>query len=61
VQSKEIWPGRGQHILAQYDDDSVLVYQAFNKGSHAHHIQISHNMLLKIRNFLGAHCTTPAG
>lgn len=23
------WPKRGRHILAQYDDDSVVVYQAF--------------------------------
>lgn len=32
MQSKDIWPGRGQHILAQYDEDSIVVYQAFNKG-----------------------------
>ena len=23
------WPRRGRHILAQYDDHSVVVYQAF--------------------------------
>ncbi|MBO0792837.1 MAG: DUF4291 domain-containing protein [Ktedonobacteraceae bacterium] len=23
------WPGRGRHILAQYDDQSVIVYQAY--------------------------------
>ena len=23
------WPREGQHILAQYDGDSVVVYQAF--------------------------------
>ncbi len=23
------WPRSGRHILAQYDDDSVLVYQAY--------------------------------
>lgn len=23
------WPERGQHILAQYDDESVIVYQAY--------------------------------
>tara|TARA_R110002050_G_scaffold74855_2_gene160620 strand:- start:343 stop:1047 length:705 start_codon:yes stop_codon:yes gene_type:complete len=28
-QDREIWPGRGNHILAQYDEDSVVVYQAF--------------------------------
>ena len=32
LQSREIWPGRGQHILAQYDEDSVIVYQAYNKS-----------------------------
>lgn len=26
----EIWPKEGKHILAQYDDDAVLVYQAYN-------------------------------
>lgn len=28
-QSRQIWPGRGQLILAQYNTDSVVVYQAF--------------------------------
>jgi hypothetical protein len=23
------WPGRGRHVLAQYDDDRVVVYQAY--------------------------------
>jgi hypothetical protein len=27
---KERWPGCGRHILAQYDNDSILVYQAYN-------------------------------
>eukprot|EP00029_Vermamoeba_vermiformis_P008132 TRINITY_DN3716_c0_g1_i1.p1 TRINITY_DN3716_c0_g1~~TRINITY_DN3716_c0_g1_i1.p1 ORF type:complete len:228 (-),score=37.67 TRINITY_DN3716_c0_g1_i1:43-726(-) len=25
----EIWPKKGQHVLAQYDDDTIIVYQAF--------------------------------
>ena len=29
LQSKEIWPGRGQHVLAQFDEESVVVYQAY--------------------------------
>lgn len=24
------WPKQGKHILAQYDDDTVIVYQAYN-------------------------------
>jgi len=28
-QSKE-WPSSGRHILAQFDDDTIIVYQAFN-------------------------------
>lgn len=24
------WPADGRHILAQYDDDTIIVYQAFN-------------------------------
>jgi len=30
-QARNVWPGRGQQILAQYDEDSIVVYQAFNK------------------------------
>lgn len=26
------WPAEGRHILAQYDDDSIIVYQAFNSS-----------------------------
>jgi len=26
----ETWPQSGRHVLAQYDDDSILVYQAYN-------------------------------
>ena len=30
VEQKEtIWPDDGRHILAQYDDDSIVVYQAY--------------------------------
>ena len=25
-----VWPKEGQHILAQYDDESIIVYQAYN-------------------------------
>jgi hypothetical protein len=25
-----VWPADGRHILAQYDDDTVVVYQAYN-------------------------------
>src|SRR5258708_28463529 len=24
-----VWPRTGRHILAQYDDDSIVVYQAY--------------------------------
>eukprot|EP01121_Diplochlamys_sp_Union-15-3_P000596 TRINITY_DN10513_c0_g1_i1.p1 TRINITY_DN10513_c0_g1~~TRINITY_DN10513_c0_g1_i1.p1 ORF type:complete len:235 (-),score=44.04 TRINITY_DN10513_c0_g1_i1:90-752(-) len=26
----KVWPSHGKHILAQYDDDSILVYQAYS-------------------------------
>lgn len=26
----QVWPKYGRHILAQYDDESVIVYQAYN-------------------------------
>ena len=28
-QSTSVWPAEGRHILAQYDEDSVVVYQAY--------------------------------
>ncbi|CAB9521435.1 expressed unknown protein [Seminavis robusta] len=28
-QSREVWPGRGRFVLAQFDEDSIVVYQAF--------------------------------
>lgn len=30
TEQREAWPLSGNHILAQYDDDSVIVYQAYN-------------------------------
>lgn len=27
-----IWPREGQHILAQFDEESVIVYQAYNRS-----------------------------
>ncbi|MEZ4406375.1 MAG: DUF4291 domain-containing protein [Polyangiales bacterium] len=30
---KERWPKRGRHILAQYTDDAVIVYQAFRTST----------------------------
>jgi hypothetical protein len=26
----KLWPQSGQHILAQFDDDTIIVYQAYN-------------------------------
>ncbi|ELT92750.1 hypothetical protein CAPTEDRAFT_138895 [Capitella teleta] len=28
---RDTWPSEGRHILAQFDESSVVVYQAFNK------------------------------
>ena len=28
-QKESVWPKEGRHILAQYDDESVVVYQAY--------------------------------
>uniref|UniRef100_A0A914WJP3 DUF4291 domain-containing protein n=1 Tax=Plectus sambesii TaxID=2011161 RepID=A0A914WJP3_9BILA len=30
-QQAKLWPSRGQHILAHYDDQSIVVYQAYNQ------------------------------
>jgi len=29
VQKADHWPAQGRHILAQFDDDTIVVYQAF--------------------------------
>ena len=29
VEQTKVWPTRGRHILAQFDDDSIVVYQAY--------------------------------
>uniref|UniRef100_A0A7S4MKA9 DUF4291 domain-containing protein n=1 Tax=Vannella robusta TaxID=1487602 RepID=A0A7S4MKA9_9EUKA len=29
LEARKEWPGEGRHILAHFDDDSVVVYQAF--------------------------------
>src|SRR5437762_1976411 len=28
-EQQKVWPKEGRHILAQYDDDSIIVYQAY--------------------------------
>ena len=28
-QQEKIWPKEGRYILAQYDEDSIVVYQAY--------------------------------
>ena len=30
LDQKQRWPKAGQHILAHYDEDSIVVYQAYN-------------------------------
>lgn len=29
-QQRKIWPMKGRHILANYDDNTIVVYQAYN-------------------------------
>ena len=29
-QAKDAWPCKDNHIIAQFDADSIVVYQAFN-------------------------------
>lgn len=30
-EQKRLWPQTGRHVSAHFDDDSVVVYQAYNK------------------------------
>ncbi|GCE19114.1 DUF4291 domain-containing protein [Dictyobacter kobayashii] len=32
VEQKTHWPQTGHHILAQYDEESIIVYQAYNRS-----------------------------
>ena len=32
TEQTKAWPQEGKHILAQYDDDSIVVYQAYRKS-----------------------------
>ena len=36
LEQRARWPGEGRHIMAQYDDASVVVYQAY-RPSIGHH------------------------
>lgn len=29
IEQVKVWPKEGRHILAQYDDSTVIVYQAY--------------------------------
>jgi hypothetical protein len=31
AQAKSKWPREGKHILASFDDDTIVVYQAYNR------------------------------
>ncbi len=39
LELRETWPSEGKVILAQFDDDSVVVYQAFNAVTAAHAVE----------------------
>lgn len=30
IEQKDVWPSSGKHILAQYDEDTIVVYQAYS-------------------------------
>jgi hypothetical protein len=32
LQQQRLWPATGRHILAQYDEESIVVYQAYTPG-----------------------------
>ena len=34
-----VWPKTGRHILAHFDDDSIVVYQAYNRAIGRHAIE----------------------
>lgn len=32
IEQTQIWPKAGRHILAQFDDETIIVYQAYNRA-----------------------------
>lgn len=49
-QRDTVWPKEGQHILAQYDDDSVVVYQAYRPEIADYAVQ--HQQYAGFRNWI---------
>lgn len=47
---REVWPGEGKHILCQHDDQSIIVYQAYNQ-------KIADQLVLN-QNFHSESCAT---
>ena len=39
LELRETWPDEGKVILAQFDDDTIVVYQAFNAVTAAHAVE----------------------
>jgi hypothetical protein len=39
LELRESWPSSGQVVLAQYDDESIVVYQAFNAVTAAYAVE----------------------
>ncbi|KAL0477499.1 altered inheritance of mitochondria protein [Acrasis kona] len=37
---RELWPASGRHIMAQYNEEAILVYQAYNKKIADYAVQI---------------------
>ena len=55
LQSREIWPGKGQHILAQFDEEGIVVYQAYKQEIAEY--AVSHQKFSGCRHFNEARMT----
>jgi len=42
TEQARLWPASGRHILAQFDDQTIVVYQAYNREIGQHAIQKGH-------------------
>jgi len=42
LEQKKVWPKEGRHILAQYNDESIIVYQAYRPAIGLYAIEHQH-------------------
>ena len=55
-QKEAFWPSKGRHILAQYDDNCVVVYQAFSPKIAEYAVVNQRSVLLRVHRYNQNQC-----